>query len=386
MIAECRPPSRQERIADIDVLRGVAIVLVLAAHSHVAFPWDARFIADVMRRVHLGQFGVMLFFVVSGYIIARSLVPQLVPRWRRRVVWAFYVRRFWRIFPLSTAWVAITLLGTYYCNRRGYFGVAEVNAEAAIYVLANLANLKMTPAFGTLGAFGVYWSLAIEEQFYLVFPLAVLLLGWPRLVWWLVGGLVVLLVMSRPMTTETRALWFDGLMLGIIVYRLSLVPWLAITRPWHRSACFAALAMAIASVGLIVPAAKRDLLMSAMPLMAAAVVAPFALGATFDALGRHAKELLVWIGIRAYGLYLSHFTVSMFTREGWDLAAHRIGFELGWQLWLPVLLSWLGLTFLVSEVLHRLLERPLIDYGRSASRAILKAPAPFAERPGRAST
>jgi peptidoglycan/LPS O-acetylase OafA/YrhL len=125
-----------------------------------------------------GKFGVYLFFAISGYIITRLLVLERASSGGIDLQ-AFWIRRVARIVPPFMLYTVIVLVLV-------AFGAAgpEVTGQAA-QAITFTCNINVGPGCGWL--FGHTWSLAFEEQFYLVFPL--LLAGFRR---WLILPLVLL--------------------------------------------------------------------------------------------------------------------------------------------------------------------------------------------------
>src|SRR6202012_5073692 len=140
------------------------ILLVVAWH-YIGIPAGPSSI--LWNVFYLGHFGVDLFFVLSGFLIGSILINT---RERPGYFRAFYLRRAVRIWPLYFALVAIFLIG-----RIGGFAPhlfsSTVPAWTYLLLIQNfwMASLQTYGAFWLAGT----WSLAIEEQFYLVFPLIV---------------------------------------------------------------------------------------------------------------------------------------------------------------------------------------------------------------------
>jgi len=168
-----------ERIAALDGVRGVAILLVLAMHSLYIGPF---FGLDVMahpyaRIAWLGWSGVDVFFVLSGFLITGILVrTKGSPGYFRN----FYVRRSLRIFPL---YYLVVLLLMFAMQR------PAISSDDYLPHLLYYQNFRYAfPHVGHDAALQVTWSLAIEEQFYLL---------WPALVWILsMRGLRVVCVLA----------------------------------------------------------------------------------------------------------------------------------------------------------------------------------------------
>jgi len=168
----------QRRVPGLDGLRGIAILAVIAAHNGPSYFWAA------------GQSGVILFFVLSGFLITRILASQIEASGRVDYR-AFYVRRAARLGPALLVYLAACL---------GFALVArwdEVRTQLEVlpYVLLYVINWRHISAPESIPApFGSLWSLAIEEQFYLIWPviLAALLVRWRRrLVPAIVAGIAV---------------------------------------------------------------------------------------------------------------------------------------------------------------------------------------------------
>ncbi|MEE8451941.1 MAG: acyltransferase [Thermoguttaceae bacterium] len=169
-------PLSRRHIPALDGLRGVAILLVLGFHFAAAFPLVPESFAErlVDGLLQSGWCGVDLFFVLSGFLITGILYDtKSTSRYFRN----YYARRVLRIFPLYYALLIacfvviprLSLLSTADCSR--------ISADQPWYWLF-CSNLKIamdgSPSFGFVsGLAALTWSLAIEEQFYLMWPLLV---------------------------------------------------------------------------------------------------------------------------------------------------------------------------------------------------------------------
>jgi peptidoglycan/LPS O-acetylase OafA/YrhL len=155
-------PSRQTSRDHLPQLDGLRALAVLAVIGHHTLP-DQLVIA-----LNPGAAGVRLFFVLSGFLItgillrARDLTDQGAPP--AQALRSFYARRFLRIFPLYYFALAVVLL----------LGVREAR-DGAVWHLTYLTNVYGVRQ-GWLGHLAHFWSLAVEEQFYLVWPALVLFL------------------------------------------------------------------------------------------------------------------------------------------------------------------------------------------------------------------
>ncbi|MCY1015857.1 acyltransferase family protein [Pyxidicoccus sp. MSG2] len=161
--APSEPLGLPAHLPALDGLRGVAVLMVIAYHSLTVLTT-----ASVGRLFQVGWAGVDLFFVLSGFLITRILVQT---RERGAYFRTFYARRALRIWPLYFLVLAFafTLMG----RLLPILAFDTQQYPWALYALY-LQNLWLTD-FGP-SPLSVTWSLAIEEQFYLVWPLLVFFL------------------------------------------------------------------------------------------------------------------------------------------------------------------------------------------------------------------
>jgi peptidoglycan/LPS O-acetylase OafA/YrhL len=182
--------SFRGQIPQLDGLRAIAITLVLFHHfwplSGPLFP--------LARIAHLGWIGVDLFFVISGFLICGILLDtRESPAFFRN----FYARRSLRIFPLYYAFLAVMVIAIPLLQRSSEF--FDQSGSIWWYVLygGNIreAIIGHEPAY----VLAPLWSLSIEEQFYISFPLIVWRLGAQRL-WKLLWLLVAVAPLFRLVT------------------------------------------------------------------------------------------------------------------------------------------------------------------------------------------
>ena len=161
-----------ERIRELDGLRAIAVLMVIAWH-YFGTPDGPQ--SSAWHLFYIGHFGVDLFFVLSGFLIATILLEN---RDSSNYFSAFYGRRALRILPAYYLVCAAVLVGWLSGHARGLFDGALPGWS---YVLG-VQNFWMAK-LQTYGADALTatWSLAVEEQFYLLFPLIVWLLPQPML-------------------------------------------------------------------------------------------------------------------------------------------------------------------------------------------------------------
>jgi peptidoglycan/LPS O-acetylase OafA/YrhL len=213
------------RVPQLDGLRGLAVLLVVFAHAwDGVLPYHRQLVDGTSVRSGGGYFGVQLFFVLSGFLIT-GLLLQAVTRDGRVDFRAFYIRRARRLLPalllvvsVYTAYVLVTRTGVARASGLGS------SLRALLYVENLDPLLTGIPSDGWLGH---TWSLAVEEQFYLLWPL-VLLCGYRV---WGRSGVAALAALAIVLTVVARHLFvhvglgdgnyfvmrWDALMLGALL-------------------------------------------------------------------------------------------------------------------------------------------------------------------------
>lgn len=133
------------RIEDIEVLRGLAVSWVVVWHTRGELFVELPGALEAFYRYFGGGSGVDLFFVISGFVITRSLAPILEAcsgwrEWWRHAV-AFWIRRAFRLLPSAWLCLAAIVVASAVFNRSGAFHPLEENLVGAGFALLQLANL-----------------------------------------------------------------------------------------------------------------------------------------------------------------------------------------------------------------------------------------------------
>ena len=179
-VTHSSPTPAPPRVAELDGLRGIAIVLVLLVHFGARIPADSFPAEWIQALCRSGWCGVDLFFVLSGFLITGILLDTRdTPGYFRK----FFARRMLRIFPLYygvlfVSFVLLPLAAPQFVDSH----LQDQQAWLWSY-LSNFASLAegSEPWRGELLNFAHFWSLAIEEQFYLCWPFVVWAAGRRRL-------------------------------------------------------------------------------------------------------------------------------------------------------------------------------------------------------------
>jgi peptidoglycan/LPS O-acetylase OafA/YrhL len=165
------------RVPALDGIRGIAILGVLVTHAVPRLP-DTALGYWFNQAMDTGAFGVDLFFVLSGFLITGVLLDSKgAPGYFRN----FYARRFLRLFPVYYLYLILIALFVPAIHHAVHTHMQDYNGNWLWYLLY-ACNLK--PDHGLRDPYlGHFWSLAVEEQFYLVWPAFVLILSRRRLVY-----------------------------------------------------------------------------------------------------------------------------------------------------------------------------------------------------------
>ncbi|MEZ5404554.1 MAG: acyltransferase [Bryobacteraceae bacterium] len=171
-------PPASGRIPSLDGLRAISIILVLIGHLNGtagfgSHPWIRSTFGD------LAHLGVVVFFVISGFLITTLLLKEHAKTGTVSLV-LFYARRSIRIFPAALAFLAAMALAH-------YLHWIELHPRDMLHALTYTVNYHVNRSW----FIGHLWSLSVEEQFYLLWPLTMLLLG-PRRAFWFAAFMLVL--------------------------------------------------------------------------------------------------------------------------------------------------------------------------------------------------
>jgi peptidoglycan/LPS O-acetylase OafA/YrhL len=208
-------------------LRGVAILLVLLQHAFHTLPQS---LSPLSPFIGNGSLGVSIFFLLSGFLIytlsAREYEKTGGFNWKQ-----FYIRRVLRIFPAFYFYIAVVLLLVHF----GGLTVTDRTILAAATFSLNYHHLwDPWPVGLDYPIIGHYWTLALEEQFYLTWPLLMFLFAKRKLVAILTGFIVIapairvaayfLAPDSRPQIGMMFHTAFDGIAAGVLLGELLRVP------------------------------------------------------------------------------------------------------------------------------------------------------------------
>jgi peptidoglycan/LPS O-acetylase OafA/YrhL len=338
---------------DVEGLRAVAILLVVLFHSQVS-------------AVSGGYVGVDVFFVISGFVITGVLLRERAASGRTSIL-SFYGRRCRRIIPAATLVIIATVFLSYwFLGVAGGIPTATDGRWAAVF----LANFHFI-ATGTNylaselppSPLQNFWSLAVEEQFYVVYPTLFLLVAGAkvfslrvRLALFLVGVIGVSFAYSAVDTHNNPVDAFFSPFTR--AWELALGALVAVCTPWLLKvpARLAALAtwlglgaILIAACGFNSRTAYPGTLV-AIPVVGAALI--IAGGMSAPAVGAEALLRLPpfrWLGRLSYSLYLWHWPILIIAAEYAGKTSLSVKDNLGWDV----------VALIASVASYRLVENPV---------------------------
>ena len=367
MNSETRP-ARLRHLPALDGLRGLALLGVLLFHANGALPG--------------GYLGVDLFFVLSGFLITSLLLAE--HRETGRIALApFWVRRARRLFPALLSLMPVVAIYGRYFARPEELATVRAQALAALAYVANwqaiLRHQSYWQLFAAPSPLEHTWSLSIEEQFYVVWPLLVSLLLRRRNERALLGVCLALSALSMaamlhffdPGNTTRAYLGTDTRMTGILLGAALATLLSPSARLGARTVRALDVMGVLAALGLAVAWAKLRgtdpflyhggfwlTELCALSLIACAIAGQRSWVARALAL-----RPLTWLGTISYGVYLWHWPVNVFlTTERTHL--HGLGLHA----------LRFALTFAIAILSYRFLEQPIRRHGVPFSRPLFIVP------------
>jgi len=315
----------------LDGLRGIAILLVLAYHSGF---------------IRGGWLGVDLFFVLSGFLITSLLLSERAATGTVSLG-SFYRRRAFRLVPALLSMLAVYVAFVVATGSRAQIHATLESAALGLTYTMNVHNYFVASGAPDW-ALNHLWSLATEEQFYLLWPpLLALLLARsvrPRVVLAVLGGGALVAAVVGPWLPT----WADAILVGCVagvVFTHSFLP--SIPRVARWAALLAATALALFESETRSTFHNAPVI-TLFALAAAVLLLTSATHADWWFVRVVSNKQLCYVGAISYGLYV------------WHLVLFKA--FVGWPLGLPA-------TFAVAVLSHRFLEQPLRRRGRNPKPA-----------------
>jgi len=324
--------------SNLDVLRSIAVLMVIVAHG-LKLVWGMG--PGIMRVVPIGHLGVYFFFLHTCLVLMASLERTKMPPLRQAV--NFYIRRAFRIYPLSIFVVSMIVL--FHIPSALILGVGSIASHQPGWGEL-LANLTLTQNFfygNTL--FGVLWSLPWEIQMYIVLPPLFVLLVARRRVW----GVALLWAVCVAANFKFSLFFYvPHFVCGALAYLL-------LTSRRQREGWIPAGVLPLLLVLLsVLYCTATTTLMGYGLTMALALLLPL-----FRPLACRPMEWLTSrVATYSYGIYMTHLFGLWVVLRGWTGQGSAL--ELGLRM-----VCFVVLTVGLAMVLYHALEKPAMEAGKA---------------------
>ncbi|MEO5755168.1 MAG: acyltransferase [Chthoniobacterales bacterium] len=353
-----------KRISQLDGVRGIAIILVLLWHYVRCELVDGPQTHFLMTALSLTWSGVDLFFVLSGFLIAGILIDH---RNSANYFKVFYLRRVCRIFPLYFLLLGLFVgLSSTPISKIPWFAWL-FQSPLPIWSYATFTQNIFMGLRGNFGAngLGVTWSLAVEEQFYLIVPILIYCFPRRRLF-----CIFVIAVLSAPVLrcafpgfhTEVNTPWrSDSLLSGAAL--AVLVRWHPFISAVRRNRGFLVALVFMLLGGTLVMTVRPQHFGAFLHFWLAGLYTAFILmafvGTETNALRWLSSPILVWFGQLSYGIYMFHQPIAAVVH---GLIRHgppkmRAPFD----VWVTLLA--LCVTLVLAALSFRFFEGPILRLG-----------------------
>lgn len=367
--------THNTRVPELDGMRGLAILMVLVFHIlEVASPLTKNSVVIFINRLAgVGWMGVDIFFVLSGFLITSILLNT---RSQPRYFTNFYARRILRIFPLyfvivGGIFIFLPLLAPdTAANTQGswpYFVLYLQN-----WLVIPLLNLGKFPAL-----VGPSWSLAIEEQFYLIWPALVFVLS-RRKMGFLMAGLLAFSLVLRVLivhfdtthkyvvhflyfSTITR---FDGFAVGaLLALAFQSERWKPVVSRFAWPV-LGVMSLVVATIFItsdkVSPLDKNYYLntwgFTLIALAAGALLTVITTGPPQSPFSRiFRSRALSFFGKYSYAMYLIHYPITLLLFKALDFGERD-----NLRIWLIFVVASFALTILGSLLTWHLIEKPAL--------------------------
>ncbi|MEP7021710.1 MAG: acyltransferase family protein [Pseudonocardiales bacterium] len=354
------PKPRVEAMAyapGLDGVRAVAVSAVVVYHLNAS-------------SLPGGFLGVDVFFVVSGFLITSLLVREHRARGRINIA-RFYCRRARRLLPALFVMLVVVVLSTAVLSPGDVYQLRG-DVVAAISYCSNWTQISFGRSyFGARPSLLQHlWSLAVEEQFYLAWPLillALLYLGRPRLplivtVSALGASTLWAAILYHPGSDPSRIYYGTDTHAGPLLAGAALA--FMVESGW-RMGRGRADAVAVCGAVVLALCCLRVDYFSSFLYRGGYLVVAFAAGAVVAAAARTdtatafvlSRPVLRWLGVRSYGIYLWHWPVLMLIGPRQDVAPATTS-DTALRL---------GLTLALAALSYRLIEQPIRRHGLAAT-------------------
>jgi peptidoglycan/LPS O-acetylase OafA/YrhL len=362
--------SIKNRVFGLDLMRAIAILMVLFGHSLWLFPPSQKFIYQIF--VLFGFFGVEIFFVLSGFLIGKILYQLYIKEdFSLKQVFHFLKRRWFRTLP---NYFLILLLNIIVSTLLGF----SIESLWKYFLFLQNFNTAMLPFFTES------WSLSVEEFAYIVLPLFLLILGTfskpknkSRFFLFTVITLIIIFFCNKIhyqlTTSNTNLEQWNVSLKSVVLYRLDsifigvLCSWIYFNYNsfWQKRkkmlfvlglTFFMFLFVGIGRLGLFIETHSMLWNVFYLPFVSITVACFLPFLSEWEVEKSHLAKPITFISIISYSIYLLHYSLVL------QLMKHYFPIESQNTLLLSFfLVIYFGITITLSYFLYRFYEKPMMD-------------------------
>lgn len=354
---------------DIQVLRAVAIVMVVLQHYRGRLPTPVWY-QGMFEHVSFWA-GVDVFFAISGYLIYRTFSRDMQRADSKlAALGSFAVRRFRRLYPACLLWVAVSIALSFVLTTAPNSDPWPIikSGVAGLTGWSNLYYFMCVPdyvACGNADFNGVTWSLSAEWQFYAVLSVAMLFMGRRVAVLGLLGVALVMSAFPAPSWSFFWAFRPLAFVLGALIAMTSEGKHFNMPKAVNRLLLFIGVAVTLVSPVSL----PQPFVVPAISIGGALCLISALSGRSYS--GRF-SGLARWIGERSYSIYLCHLPSILVVRE---VLTRTIGTEVSIENVALAMVSTVVLIALLSDLSYRFVELRFQRSARARATPPISAPA-----------
>jgi len=331
------------------------------SHFNIFTAWNPAWVSTMNSHTYFWG-GVDIFFCISGYVITLGILRTLKEKkghYSSKEISLFWIKRFYRLIPASWFFLSLSIILSCLYNSSGIFGKTINNINDAASQLFYLSNLRFhfcANGWGECGKNPIYWSLSLEEQFYIIMPLMFIFCR-RYIVHILVAAIAVQFFINRPMFSLGWVLRTDAIAWGSLIALATRTKFYTMIKPNSlRNPLYRCILIIILLISLTI-ITKGDIFpfyIGAMAIPCALLVwiASYDNGLLSQRIANY--KLIKWIASRSYSIYLSHMLSFYFVIE----TLQRIEGPLTGKDTFKLFFFGFLLTIIMSEISYRFIEQP----------------------------
>lgn len=369
---------------EIEYLRGIAVGMTFFCHVTMMLPFHTDTLLRIFS-IYMPWSGVDLFFCISGFVVSKAYLDYFDKHRTQGqfglAAASFWLRRAYRLLPTAWLWILIPLFFSIAFNQSNAFGSWFDNLRNATAVATFSANLAKH--YNLIGPSPQYWSLALEEQFYFLFPFFLLFITAAR---WRVIALIALIALQfgldrnpygAPLGAMLGDFRLDALLWGILLYLFTRTRLYQQIEP--RGLGQGVLKPLLCTLFLLYMLGAVAIQLIALPI-AVGMVAIVSVIIVWLASYQNGyiycpavlRGLMQWLGSRSYALYVIHVFTNHLSTEIWTRVAASQGVPLDSSFTVELLATSIGILLVLSELNYRFIETPLRKRGAEIAQRKLR--------------